>query len=299
MKIFYSFIFVFILMMPTLKAQDDLLDILNTEVEEEIDYTTATFKSSRVINMHTNERTKKRQLDFRVNHRFGQLNSGAYELWGLDHAVINFLFEYGITDWWAIGVRRGTADKTYDGSMKFTILRQSKGRRVMPVSVSFLSDVAYKTIKQTDPTIDDSNIHRLAYAEQLIIARKFNERFSIVVSPTFIHRNRVDWDEENDTYAVGLGGRIKLTRRIAFTYEYFWASSVSKLDRYHYPLAFGIDLETGGHVFQLFLTNSQQMVETAFIPQSEGNWLDGGIYIGFNISRAFAIGIGKGSHRAH
>lgn len=298
MKYFYSFLLITIFSFSYVNAQDDLLDILDEEVEEEIDYVAYTFKSTRIINGHNVERMKKNQLDFRVNHRFGQVNAGAYELWGLDNATINFLLEYGITDWLMVGVRRGTRNKTYDGSLKATLLRQSKGKRVMPVSVSYYSDVSYKTLKRTD-TIDDSAIHRLGFTQQLLIARKFSERLSLQLTPTFVHRNRVDWFERNDIIAMGLGGRFKITRRIALTAEYFWASHTFDNDKFFNSLSIGFDLETGGHVFQLFVTNSQAMVEDAFISETTGNWADAGIYFGFNISRVFAIGIGKGSHRAH
>lgn len=297
MKYLYSVLLITLFSISYVKAQDDLLDILDEEVEEETVYTVATFKSTRIVNGHTIERMKKKQLDFRVNHRFGQVNAGGYELWGLDNATINFLLEYGITDWMMVGLRRGTRNKTYDGSLKFTLLRQSTGKRVMPLSLSLFADASYKTLKRTDD-VEDLPIHRLGYTTQLLIARKFSERLSLQISPTYVHRNRVNWDEENDIFSVGVGGRFKLTRRLALTAEYFWASHTAKNDSYFNSLSLGVDLETGGHVFQLFFTNSQAMVEDAFISETQGSWLDAGIYFGFNISRVFAIGFGKGSHRA-
>ncbi|MBN2350064.1 MAG: hypothetical protein JXJ22_14585 [Bacteroidales bacterium] len=274
-------------------AQEDLLDILDEEVEEEVTYAAYTFKSTRIVNGHTIERMKKQQLDFRVNHRFGELNSGAYELWGLDHALINFSFDYGINDWLMVGVRRGTYQKTYDGYLKFTMLRQSTGKRVMPVSVSLFSDMGINTLKITDPNAEDLFAHRLSFVHQVLVARKFNENLSLQLSPTFVHRNQVDFDEENDVIAVGLGGRYKLTRRLSLTAEYFYASHTAGSDKFFNPLSVGFDLETGGHVFQLFLTNSRAMVEKGVIAETTSSWLDGGIYFGFNISRVFAIGKSK------
>lgn len=274
-------------------AQDDLMDILGEEVEEEIDYTAYTFKSSHIINGHSIEQMKKQQLDFRINHRFGQLNSGAYELWGLDNAVINFCFDYGITDWLMIGLRRGTYQKTYDGSLKFRILRQSKGKRVMPVSLSYYADMSVNTLKISDPNIEDIFSNRVAYAHQILIARKFSDKISLQISPTFIHRNLVDAAQENDVYAIGIGGRYKFIRRVAFTFEYFYSSNTSANDALYNSLSVGFDIETGGHVFQVFLTNSKPMIEKGFIAETSGNWADGGIYFGFNISRVFAIGKAK------
>lgn len=288
--------FIFLMISLLGYSQDDLMSILDEEVEEEIEYVAYTFKSTRIINGHSIERMQARQLDFRINHRFGEVNAGAYELWGLDNALINFVLEYGVTDRIMVGLRRGTYQKTYDGSLKFTLLRQSKGKRVMPVSVSYFTDMSINTLKITNPEIENLFKHRLSFCHQLLVARKFNEKLSLQISPSFVHRNRVNYNEENDVIAAGIGGRYKLTRRLSLTGEYFWASHVANSDAFHYPLAVGCDLETGGHVFQLFLTNSRPMVEKGFIAETTGDWLDGGIYFGFNISRVFAIKKRKSEH---
>ena len=276
-------------------AQDDLLDILDAEVDEEVDYAAYTFKSTRIINGHSIEQMKKRQLDFRINHRFGELKSGSYELWGLDNALINLCFEYGITDWFMVGIRRGTYQKTYDGSLKFKILRQSKGIKVMPFTVSYYTNMSINTLKVTDPNIEDIFANKLAFAHQILIARKFSERISLQLSPSFIHRNLVNDDEENDVYAIGFGGRYKFARRVALTFEYFYSSHTANNDKFYNPLAFGFDIETGGHVFQVFATNSKPMVEKGFLAETTGSWTDGGVYFGFNMSRVFAIR--KKSHK--
>jgi len=280
--------------------EDDLMDLLDEEVGETVIYTFATFKSTRIINGQSIERMQSRQLDFRVNHRFGQISTGAYELWGLDNALINFCFEYGATDWLQLGVRRGTEQKTYDGSIKISILRQVESGKVMPVSVSFFSDLAIPTVKIIDKTIDSALIHRLGFTHQLLIARKFSDKLSLQLSPTYVHRNRVNSYEENDIYAIGIGGKFKFHRRVSLMFEYFYTSHALKSEdpyKFYNPLALGFDIETGGHVFQLFLTNSKPMVEKGFISETTGNILDGGIYFGFNISRVFAIPKkGKKSH---
>ena len=94
------------------------------------------------MNGHSIERMPPGQLDFRISHRFGRINSGAYEFFGLDQSNIHFSLEYGILNWLMVGIGRGTYEKTFDGFAKFTIFRQSSGARVMPVSVSALSSVA-------------------------------------------------------------------------------------------------------------------------------------------------------------
>ncbi len=287
----YSFLLIIFSLLGSapLLAQEDLLNELNTAVGKQTDYTFATFKSTRVINGNSIEQMKTRQLDFRVNHRFGTVNGGAYTLFGLDQAFVNLSLEYGITDWLQIGIRRGTYRKTYDGSVKLRLLRQSSGKKVMPVSISYFADMAVNTLKITNPNIENILINRLSYTHQLLIARKFNERLSLQLSPSFVHRNLVSQDEENNIYAVGFGGRYKITRRVGISFEYFWASNTAGNTNFHNSASIGVDIETGGHVFQLFLTNSTAMLESVFIPETKGNWLDGGIHFGFNISRVFAF----------
>ncbi len=296
MKTLFSIITIYFALILSCSAQDDLLDILDAEVEEEIEYTAYTFKSTRIINGHSIERMQKNQLDFRINHRFGEVNTGSYELWGLDNAIVNFSLEYGLTDWLMVGLRRGTYQKAYDGSMKLTLFRQSKGKRVMPVSISYLADMSINTLNVNlkDTTREDKFIHRLSFSHQLLIARKINDRFSLQLTPSYVHRNQVEYDEENDVFALGIGGRMKVTRRLSLTAEYFAASHTADNDKFFNPLSIGVDLETGGHVFQLFFTNSRPMVEKGYIAETTGDFLDGGIYFGFNISRVFAF---SGKHK--
>lgn len=289
----------FFLLAAPLIAQDDLFDILDSEVEEEVEIVAYTFKSTRIINGHSIERMPTKQLDFRINHRFGQLNEGGYSLWGLDNALINFSFEYGINDWLMLGIRRGTNKKVYDGSVKVSIFRQTKGKKVMPVALSYYGDWSFKTLRGLNdlPNVGDAKwseiTPRFAYTHQLLIGRKFNEKISIQLSPSYVHRNLAKPGEENDIYALGIGGRYKFSRRVAFMWEYFYTNHVTSDNIYKYPLAIGFDIETGGHVFQLFLTNSRAMVEDGFIGETTSSWSDGGIYFGFNISRVFAIGLGR------
>jgi len=275
---------------------DDLLNMLDVEVGEAKIKTIATFKSTRIVNGQSIERMQANQLDFRINHRFGKLNEGFYTFWGLDQAFINFCFEYGVTNWLQLGVRRGTEQKTYDGSAKFSILRQTQSGGFMPISLSFFSDAAINTLKITDGS-EDKLIHRLGYTHQLLIARKFSESISLQLSPSYVHRNRVDYFEENDIYAIGIGGKYKFMRRVSLMAEYFYAthtaSSLKTDNKFYNPIAIGFDIETGGHVFQIFVTNSVSMVEKGFLAETTGDITKGDLYFGFNISRVFAPHIGK------
>ena len=273
-------------------AQEDLMDILNNKTTDEINYATATFKSTRVMNGHSVERMPPGQLDFRIFHRFGKLNSGLYEFFGLDQSSIHLSLEYGILKWLMIGIGRGTYEKTFDGFTKFTILRQSSGARNMPVSVSALSSVAVTSVKWPDPDRTNYFSSRLSYVQQLLVARKVNQSFSVQIAPTFVHRNLVSTElDPNDLYAIGAGGRMKLTSRISFNAEYYYTvNQRSYMSQTVYnPLSVGFDIETGGHVFQLIFTNSLAMIEKGFIGETTGSWKKGDIHFGFNISRVFTL----------
>ncbi len=274
-------------------AQEDLEALLESQIEEPTEYAAYTFKATRIINTHSIERMPKRELDVRVNHRFGAINSGAYEFFGLDHALINLSLEYGITDWMMIGIRRGTFQKTVDGSVKFSILRQSSGKKVMPISFSYYGDMAINGLRVLEGEEDIFN-NRLAYTHQLLVARKFNNKLSLQVMPTIVHRNRVNHDEENDTYAMGIGGRYKITNRMTVNIEYYLANNSKDTDiKYYNPIALGFDIETGGHVFQLFVTNAKHMVEKGIIAETTGDPFGGDLFLGFNISRVFTLRKGK------
>ncbi len=285
--LFLGLIFVYV------DAQEDLMDMLDKETDEQTDYTTATFKSTRIMNGHSIERMPQGQLDFRISHRFGRLNSGAYELWGLDQANIHFGLEYGITDWIMAGIGRGTYEKTFDGFIKISPLRQSKGAKNMPVSVTLFASTAVNSVKWANPDRTNYFSSRLSYVFQGMVARKFNQRFSAQITPSLVHKNLVpSVFDPNDIFALGAGGRIKITNRLSFNAEYYY---MFKPDKYmseatYNPLSLGFDLETGGHVFQLIFTNSLAMIEKGFITETTGRWLKGDIHFGFNISRVFMLG---------
>ena len=283
---------VFLLIPAGVFAQDDLMSMLNDSTAKEINYTTATFKSTRIMNGHSIERMQKGQLDVRFSHRFGLINSGPYEFWGLDQANIHFSFEYGIFNWLMVGVGRGTYEKTYDGFAKFSILRQSTGAKEMPVSVSAFTSVAVNTLKWTNPEQTNYFSSRLSYVAQVLVARKFSQAISFQLTPSYVHRNMVATElDPNDLYSLGAGGRIKLSKRISFNAEYYYLINPKTYmsQPVYNPLSLGVDIETGGHVFQLLLTNSVSMIEKGFIGETTGQWKKGDIHFGFNISRVFNL----------
>lgn len=289
------FIGIFLLLFAGNTFSQDLDALLDAETKPTIDFTTATFKSTRIINGHSVEQMKKNQLEFRISHRFGTLNNGPYGLFGLDQSVIHFSLEYGLKDWLMVGAGRGSLNKTYDAFAKVRLLRQSSGMKFMPVSLSYFTSIELKSIKFPDRPAGTSNYFssRLAYVSQLLIARKFTQNLSIQLTPTYIHRNLVKTElDQNGIFALGTGARYKLSKRLSINAEYFYTynpNSKSLEPRPYNALSLGVDIETGGHVFQIMLTNSQGMREGSFIPQTTGSWLDGDIHLGFNISRVFAF----------
>jgi hypothetical protein len=274
------------------QAQNDLLKDLEKSTADSTkrEVVAATFKATHIINSQSVETPGKGTLAFLIQHRFGTLNSGAYEFFGLDQAVLRLSFEYGLSDRLALGIGRSSQEKTFDGFVKYRALRQTTGSRAMPVSVTLFASSAITTLKFNEPTTERSTASRVDYAYQALIARKFNANLSVQLMPTLIHRNYVATSNmENDVYALGAGLRQKLTKRLALTADYFYVLPGNTADTYRNALGLGVDIETGGHVFQLHLTNSKGMVEKFFVPQTDGDFFDGDIYFGFTVARNFTI----------
>jgi len=268
--------------------EEDLLALLG---EEKItDYTYATFKANRIINLHSVENTAKGVLDIKISHRFGFLSGGFSELFGLDQATIRIGGDYGITNRLMVGFGRSSFEKTYDGFLKYKILKQSSGAKSMPVTASFMASTAIKTIPFRDPDRENYFSSRLYYVFQGLIGRKINESLSLQVSPTVVHRNLVRTrTESNDVFSLGLGGRIKLNKRTSLNAEYIYVIPDQLAQGYRNSFSLGFDIETGGHVFQLHFTNSTSMIEKGFITETTANWFDGDIHFGFNVSRVFTV----------
>jgi hypothetical protein len=275
-----------------LSAQDNnLLNMLNDSMSahKTKSYVTGTFKATHIINTQTIESPAKNNLDFVIQHRFGQLNSGSYNFFGLDNATLRLGLDYGITDDLDVGIGRSSYLKTFDGYLKYKLLRQTESGS-MPLSVSVLGSVTDYT--QTEPSETYLNTkYRTAYAVELLLARKVTSSLSLQVTPTWVHYNLVPTvDDKNDVFAVGLGGRYKITKRMSINAEYDVVPKNQVVSTtVHNSLSFGWDIETGGHVFQLVFSNSQSMLESQYLTQTTGTWGKGDIYFGFNISRNFNL----------
>jgi len=279
-----------ILSLSNTKAQDSTLlelmvDTINAHTSQVV---SGTFKATQIVNTPTVESPAKKALQFMIMHRFGRLNEGAYALFGLDNAGIRFAFDYGITDKLAIGVGRSSFEKVYDASFKWKVVRQKQNG--VPVSVSAYGMIANSVQKYSDKPYLNAK-YRTIYTSQLLIARKFNSKLSLQLTPSWVHFNLVPTPaDKNDVFALGVGGRMKLTNRISINAEYNYLPSgqVVSSDVFS-SLSMGVDIETGGHVFQLIFTNSEGMNSPYYLTKTRGSWEKGDIYFGFNVTRIFNL----------
>jgi hypothetical protein len=273
-----------------IQAQDDLMKMLDEETTKTSapDFTTATFKTTRIINGHSVENVAGGVLDFRISHRFGYISSGIEELYGLDQASMRLGFDYGLSKRWMIGIGRSTYQKQLDGFTKFKFVRQAKGGS--PITASGLASMMYKSIPFEDPTRDNYYTSNMYYCGQILIARKFSEGISLQIMPTMIHYNLVQGaNDPNDLFSIGAGGRFKVSKRISINAEYYYQLPGYSLPGTYNSVAIGVDIETGGHVFQLNVTNSTGMTERSFIAETTGDFFQGDIHFGFTISRVFTL----------
>lgn len=284
----------FLLLTASALAQDDLMGMLEDN-KPETTYADAIFKSTRIIQGHSVKSPSYGVLQFVVSHHFGRINQGIYDFFGLDQATVRLDLHYGVTDRLAVGIGRSSFQKTLDGYIKYRMLRQSSGKKNMPVTLSYLAATDVNTLKWQEPDRSNYFSSRVSYVHQLLIARKFNDKLSLQLTPSLVHKNLVeDNDDNNDIIATGIGGRYMITGSLSINAEYFHVFGERNDPQYENALAIGVDLETGGHVFQLHLTNSQPMFERGFITETRGKWSNGDIYFGFNINRVFTIQEPKG-----
>lgn len=274
-------------------AQDDMLSMLEKEAPKPKEYTTATFKGTRLINFHTLETSGKRTLNFIISHRFGTFNSGAYNFWGLDGgASIRLGLEYSYNGRLEFGFGRTSTEKMLDGFVKYRLLRQTTDNS-MPLSVTLYSGTYYSTLQKllsNGYDVYSNELRRMSYCSQIIVGRKFSDRFSLQLAPVFVYYNLAE-KKSDKNYFIGLAtaARYKFSRRAALTMEYCYRATTYTSIEYYNSLGIGIDIETGGHVFQMHFTNSFGLVESQFYGRTGTSWQNMGIRLGFNITRAFHI----------
>ena len=268
-------------------AQDDLMDFFGEDEGPTV--VTSAFKAGRIINVQSPETSGEGEMNFIIAHRFGRLSDGWYDLFGLDNAQMRMGLDYGITDRIQVGVARSTFGKTLEGNVKWRFLEQMKGGG-SPVSLTGYSVAMRDGLRLPADGIERKGVHRMSYVHQLVVTRKWSPEFSLAVIPSLVHRNLVDQpDRPNDVSTMGVGFRYKLNRRMSVNGEYHYLLPRPIEDGLHNSLSLGLDIETGGHVFQLHVTNSRGMFERAFLAETPGRWQDGDLYFGFNINRVFQV----------
>lgn len=282
-----------IVLFPFQAATQDLESMLDETMQGEETIEPAIFRSSTIVNSHSVNMLPAGTLDFRIEHRFGKINGGAYELFGLDNANIHFSFEYGFADWLMAGAGRGTYEKTYDGFFRIKPLTQQSGAETFPFSLAWQSSVYVNTLRFLADLDDFSFAQRLEHVHQLMIARRFGDVISVQLMPSYLRRTPVpSLPEQTDLLAMGTGLSFRITNGFSLNLEYFHLlnkdDTMGTVQLYN-PLSVGFDLETGGHIFQLIFTNSISMTEHGIIGNTTGNWLDGDVHFGFNISRVFGL----------
>ncbi len=302
------FLIIAITFAKSLFAQpDDLLSIVEKKGDQPKEYVNNAFKSSRVIMGHSIEFIGKGVLDVRILHRFGLISQyqSARNLFGLDQASMRLGFDYGLTKDLTIGIGRSTFNKEFDGFIKCRLVQQSRGAKgSSPVSVVLVTGATYNDMNWEFPARTNFLTSRMAFYNEMIIGRKFSEGFSAQITPTHVHINLVDDSTfKNDVFALGVGARLKLSKRIAFVVDYQYllkqigedATNIQFKDNTN-ALSMGFDIETGGHVFQLHFSNSKGMNEREFITNTTGTWGKGEVSFGFNLSRVFTVGKKKPSN---
>lgn len=246
-----------------------------------------TFRGTRVVNGHSVETLLGGEMEMIIAHRFGRVNDGFYELFGLDQASIRIGLDYGITDNLMIGGGRSSLGKEFDAFAKYHLMRQ--GDR-WPISITAFSSGAYNTLKNNDPDKPLATQNRLAFVHQVLIARKFSDRLTLQVMPTLAHYNLVETIAEgNDKLALGAAGKFQLSKNLALTAEYYYMPDQYLPEGKFNPISLGIDINTGSHVFQLHFTNASGMIEKQFIGETTGDWMNGDIHFGFNMVRTFKL----------
>lgn len=285
---------ILIIFFPTaiLFAQDDLLKMLQDEAIPKKEPVIAMFKTNKLINIHTNETVRKRNLDVRISHLFGNMGKesggGIHNLYGIDQSAdIRIGFHYGITDHLMVGVSRAKRNEDLEGLVKYKIVDQTTDNAI-PVSVSAFTNMTY-SVKESADFKNDT--YRFVYCSQVILARKFSSRLSVVVMPTFTHRNFVGADDENNTWSLSGGFRFKFTPSASVIFDYSKTLGRENLVLPRYDvMGAGIEIETGGHVFTLMFSNASGILENDYLVNTFDAWDNGGYKLCFNISRMFKLG---------
>jgi hypothetical protein len=243
--------------------------------------------ATRLVNTHATEHLGKGEFDFRILHRFGPLNGGFKTMYGLDQAQMRLALDYGLSEHLSVGIGRSTLFKEYDAFVKCRLLRQGVENRY-PISAVWVSGMFLNSLRWAVPDRDNLFSSRLAYAHQLLMSRRFGKRFMAQLTPGMVHRNLVATNQQdNDIWFLGLGGRMNLSQRFTLVADYQHRIAGNWEENRANPLTLGLDINTGGHVFQLHVSTARGMNERAHLTETEAGGTISGLRFGFNLSRVF------------
>lgn len=287
LKKILSIVCISLLTISTASAQDDLLDELDSDTENET-FESPAFKAMRIANLQSTKIAAKGDLYLYVSHRFGTLQDGFDTFFGFDNANTRIQLAYSFWDGIQFSLSRESLRKTYAGSIKYRIARQSKKFPLNIVGYSTMN-INTEIDENTLPGISSSD--KYSFAHQLLISKRFSNSFSFEIAPTYIRENlqdvRATGTANHNQFAFAFGGRYKLSKRMSLNADYAYNFSRDSNSIYTNPLTIGVDIETGGHVFQLLFSNAQGTTVPAYMSNAEGDWSDGKIFFGFNIVRVF------------
>ena len=281
-----TFLVFFLFSFVVSNAQDDLFKELDNDSIVKKEKETAAFKGLQVCTMQSTKMASKGEWYFLVAHRFGDLTEGFDNFFGLDNALTKIGGLYGATDWLTLGLSRQTYNRIYELTIKYKFANQEvNGFPVTIVGYSTM-DINSNLSEDEFPYLKTTN--RFAFSTQLPISRKFSNAFSLELNPIYIHKNLYEPTlEKADNFLLALGGRHKISKRISLNAEYAFRLNAKETSFYHNPVTIGMDVETGGHVFQLVFSNSQPMNDVSYFTNATGITEGKGIYFGFNLYRVF------------
>lgn len=250
------------------------------------------FWSPNLVTQATVKNLSKGMLNVNIKHAFGFIDDGANDLFGLDEQVnVRLGVDYGITDKISVGFGRQSDAKVFDLRTKINIIEQMSDDSV-PLFIAWKGSVARTTAENNLDFEDD-----LSYFTSVMFARKFGDKLSLQVAPMFTHFNTVirprEGDElldaENNHYAIGLGLSYKINKTFAINIDYLPVIG-ERTDNTDNTFSIGLDVETGGHVFQMFFASTRWHTEDYAIARNESQFFENEIRFGFNINRVFGLG---------
>lgn len=263
-------------------AQEDLLKDIDT-IQTNTEISQPAFKALQVVTGQSTKLAAKNEWYIVVAHRFGDVSKGFKDFFGLDDASTKLGVIYGVTDGLSLSLSRETNMKTFEGGAKYKLVKQ---RENFPVDIVGYNVLAVNTDLSKDNYPDLQFGDRLSYLTQALISRRFSDKFSLQLTPSYVHKNLYEPSiEDKNQFLTGLGGRYKISKRISINAEYF--VNFDNHSFYKNPLSLGMDIETGGHVFQLLFTNSQLNSDIGYLTNATGDWGKGHIFFGFNLYRVF------------